>query len=409
MRRYKWVQLSFLHSRVKHFCVVVSVALGALLPSFGYAETIRVATYNIQDVRTHDLLLDHQPRLEKIAAIVTSLEADVILLNEIAYDKPEYPYVPKSQKVSGLNADRFVAKYLSQNPTTPAFKTISLESNTGIPSGYDLDNSGIAVATLPVPINDSTLKYTSEQRAYGNDSHGFGIFPGQYSMALLVAPDFEILKENIRTYRLFKWSNLPNVRPPIKPDGSPWYSAQAWAHIRLPSKTLADIPVRTPSGTIIHFIVSHPTPPGFDGAEQRNRIRNRDEIRLLRAFMDNETWLVDDRGKKGGLKSGAHAVILGDLNADPANGPSLKNAITHLLASPTLAPDIPPISDVTINGLDPWDTSGFGLRVDYVLPTKRLAIAKSAIWRPTQGDKIQSPSDHFPVWADIVIKKSDDF
>jgi len=390
-------------NRVKYGYVTASLLLGALLPAVSHAETIRVATYNIQDVRTSDLLADSQPRLRQIAEDIHAIDADVLLLNEIAYDKIGYPGVPNNQHTSGLNADRFVKRYLKQ----PAYNTIILESNTGIPSCHDLDNSGTAITTPPAQntrsADSSFPKLTVDQRAYGNDSQGFGIFPGQYSMALLVSPKFEIIRENIRIYRLFKWSDLPDVRPPKKADGTAWYGTQAWEEIRLPSKTLADIPVRTPSGAIIHFVVSHPTPPGFDGAEKRNRIRNRDEIRLLRAFMDNESWLVDDNGQKGGLQPGAHAIILGDLNADPTDGPSLKKTIAHLLTSPVLAPDRPPTSDVKINKLDPWDTARFGLRVDYILPTKNLTITQSGIWRMQKNDTTTPPSDHFPVWADIDI------
>lgn len=368
-----------------------------------HAETIRVASYNIQDVRTHDLLQDHHPRLKRIARIIKKLDADVILLNEIAYDSPGYPYVPKDQERPGLNADRFVAKYLSSDPKAPMFKTITLDSNTGIPSGHDLDNSGAAITELPALIKNSKLKHTPEQRKYGNDSHGYGIFPGHFSMALLVSPELTILRESIRTYRLFKWSDLPGVIAPTYPDGTPWYSDKAWQEHRLPSKTLADIPVRLPSGEVIHFVVSHPTPPSFDGSERRNRIRNRDEIRLLRAFMDNESWLIDDNGKKGGLPPGEHAIILGDLNADPDGGPSIRGTITHLLNSPILAPNITPRSKTNYKGIQPWHTSKFGLRVDYILPTQSLAITKSGVWRARK--KKRNPSDHFPVWADITIKK----
>jgi len=33
-------------------------------------------------------------------------------------------------------------------------------------------------------------------------------------------------------------------------------------------------------GQVIHILASHPTPPVFDGVEDRNGRRNHDEIRL---------------------------------------------------------------------------------------------------------------------------------
>ena len=39
------------------------------------------------------------------------------------------------------------------------------------------------------------------------------------------------------------------------------------------------LPVQIGKRTV-HFLVSHPTPPVFDGTEDRNGLRNADEIRF---------------------------------------------------------------------------------------------------------------------------------
>ena len=39
------------------------------------------------------------------------------------------------------------------------------------------------------------------------------------------------------------------------------------------------MPIRI-GGKTVHFLVSHPTPPVFDGPEDRNGTRNADEIRF---------------------------------------------------------------------------------------------------------------------------------
>ena len=80
-------------------------------------------------------------------------------------------------------------------------------------------------------------------------------------------------------------------------------------------------------------MVSHPTPPVFDGEEDRNGRRNHDEIRLWMDYVDPSQgdYLYDDRGRSGGLAEKTSFVIAGDLNADPHDGGSHPGAIRQLL------------------------------------------------------------------------------
>jgi hypothetical protein len=38
-------------------------------------------------------------------------------------------------------------------------------------------------------------------------------------------------------------------------------------------------------GEVIHLLTAHPTPPTFDGPEDRNGLRNADEIRLVADYV----------------------------------------------------------------------------------------------------------------------------
>ena len=49
--------------------------------------------------------------------------------------------------------------------------------------------------------------------------------------------------------------------------------------VRLSSKSHWDVPVKV-GGHTVHVLASHPTPPTFDGEEDRNGRRNHDEIRF---------------------------------------------------------------------------------------------------------------------------------
>lgn len=377
--------------------------------------TVRVATFNLEDVRLTDLVnadgspRADQPRLRRLAEVIQRLRPNILLLNEIAYDQPGAPGFAEGM-TPGLNAQRFVDQYLAvaQAPGLEpiAFRAFAAPVNTGMTSGMDLDNDGSAVTTYPVPQADgpdgSPGRQTKEGRAFGNDCWGFGTFPGQYGMALLVDPRLEIQTDSVRTFRLLPWDYMPGAFVPTKPDGGAWFSAEEKTAFRLSSKSHWDIPVKLPGGAVIHVLASHPTPPTFDGPEMRNKKRNRDEIRFWADYLDDEPWIVDDANTPGGLKAGAHFVIVGDLNADPDEGNSFKDPIGLLKRNPMVR-WTRPTSALAIEGLDPDDTAMFKLGVDYVLPSRGIEVSASGVWRdaPSGGDDF--PTDHFPVWADLVV------
>ena len=66
------------------------------------------------------------------------------------------------------------------------------------------------------------------------------------------------------------------------PEAADYYSAQELDALRLSSKNHVDVPVEV-NGEIVHILAAHPTPPVFDGPEDRNGLRNHDEIRFWAA------------------------------------------------------------------------------------------------------------------------------
>jgi endonuclease/exonuclease/phosphatase family metal-dependent hydrolase len=389
------------------------VAFLVLLTSAARAQpvTLRVATFNIEDVRTEDLRHADHPRLRRIAEVIQRIRPNIILLNEIAYDMPGAPGFDDAHP-PGQNAQRFADLYLAV-PQAADVQALRLKAwmppvNTGIPSGFDLDKDGSITTAFPPPgvpgPDGSPPPQSAEGRAYGNDCWGFGTFPGQYGMAILVDERLTIAHDAIRTFQRLPWSYVSGAFLPQKPDGSPWYTEEELRYVRLSSKTFADVPVSLPNGTTLHLLCSHPTPPAFDGPEMRNQKRNHDEIRLIADYIDNASYLVDDNNTEGGLSFNASFIILGDLNADPAKGNSFKNPINlYFFSSPRVAKDVAPRSDIQIPGMDPTDTAAFKLRVDYVLPSADLTILASGLWRTNPAGGASFPSDHFPVWMDVKI------
>ena len=376
-------------------------------PARAQADSIRVATFNLEDVRTAALLSGDDSRLRQLAEVIQRIRPDAILLNEIAYDLPggpDVPSAPDGDAEPGQNARRFVEQYLAvaQAPGLEPlrFTAFMAPTNTGMPSGFDLDHSGGVVSDFPPP---RPTGQTPDGRAFGGDCWGFGTFPGQYAMALLVGEGLTLITDDVRTFRLFPWDYLPGAFLPKDPDTrEPWYSEEQLKYLRLSSKSHWDVPVRIPGGRVVHFLCSHPTPPAFDGPEMRNKKRNYDEIRFWADYIAGEPHIVDDSNQPGGLGRGEAFVILGDLNADPDEGDSFKNPIERLLlTNDRIEHSTTPASDIAVEGLDADDTAHFGLRVDYVLPSRGTEVLRSGVWRALPAGATGFPSDHFAVWADL--------
>ena len=390
------------------FLAVLFLIAGCAVPELHQEPLkLRVATFNVEDVRTDDLQHPDHPRLERIASILQELQPDVVLVNEIAYDYEGVPgYDPAVGE--GKNAERLASRFLSvsQSPDLQSlhYESVMMPSNTGVHSGFDLDNDGIILESWPeVPSaeEDGTPgMQTDEGRAYGNDGYGFGMFPGQYAMALFVSDSLEILRDQIRTFQLFKWSDMPGALRPVDPStGTSWYDDSEWAALRLSSKTHMDVPIRLPNGAVVHILCSHPTPPAFDGEEKRNQLRNHDEIRLWADYINGAGYIVDDEGNAGGL-AGSSFVLLGDQNADPDEGSSFGDPIGSLLFSlPAVNHSYVPVSDQYAERLDPDDTAQWGLRIDYVLPSTDLKVSDGGVYR-YEGRAV---SDHFPIWVDLLV------
>ncbi|MFM7869843.1 MAG: endonuclease/exonuclease/phosphatase family protein, partial [Planctomycetaceae bacterium] len=201
------------------------------------------------------------------------------------------------------------------------------------------------------------------------------------------------------------------------------YSEEDLSLFRLSSKSHWDVPVEV-TGGVLHVLASHPTPPAFDGAEDRNGRRNHDEIRLWRDYLTagSDGWIRDDRGVAGGLAAESAFVIVGDLNADPVDGGSVAGAIQQLQDHPRVLSEPAPVSgggeraaseQKGINqqhrGRAAEDTADFSdrsvgnLRADYVLPSRGLRVQSAQVYWPSAGAgaELVQCSDHRLVFVDL--------
>ena len=377
--------------------------------------TLRIATYNIEDIRSHDLKNPNHPRLKAAAALLQELQADILLINEITFDQPGTPGFEEGDEEGG-NATRFARTFLEHSQQTNLealrYRVFTASTNTGLASGYDLDRNGVVLDAIPeVPApgpGGEPAPQTAEGRTYGGDAWGFGMFPGQYGMALYVREGLTILHDSVRTFRLLPWKTMPDALLPKQPDTDEfWYEGPAGEAFRLSSKSHWDVPIRLPGGQVIHIFASHPTPPAFDGEEGRNKRRNHDEIRFWADYIDGASYIVDDKGHRSKLPADAPFVILGDLNADPDEGSAIDNPIGRLLLShPRINGSYVPVADSAGHALfpelDPDDTAKWGLRADYALPSSNAKVVDGGVWRRAPAFGIEV-SDHFPVWIELQI------
>lgn len=369
-------------------------------------STIKVATFNVSieatnylsraeisaDPSAADIVVQHlrtgeQSQLKNIAEIIQRERPDVLLLNEFDYLED-----------ANNGIELFIKNYLSvaqnnQLPINYAHYFIA-PVNTGISTPFDLDNNG-------------------KRESNGADALGFGYYPGQYGMAILSR--FPIDIDNARTLQNFLWKDMPNALKTTKEDGSPWYSEAAWSQLPLSSKSHWDVPIKIDQN-YIHIIAAHPTPPTFDGPEDRNGKRNHDEIRLISDYLSDRSYLYDDTNSVGGLTKESRFVVLGDLNSSPKEGDSKRAAIKSLLSHPLVNDRCIPNSvggqqARSDNSAAKHHTAAWGLRVDYALPSKYgLTVNDCGMFWPSKQDELHrliasrgSSSDHRLVWVELTL------
>ena len=128
------------------------------------AKTIRVATYNVALSQSGEgrlaalLRTGTNASAKRVAEVVQIVKPDVLLLNEFDYD------------ANGTGATRMNDRFLNVSQNGRAAQNYPHRyvaiSNTGIHSGFDLDNNGV-------------IDSTPGDQNYGGDAFGFGEFPGK--------------------------------------------------------------------------------------------------------------------------------------------------------------------------------------------------------------------------------------
>ncbi len=284
----------------------------------------------------HDLLQGDDPQINATVRLIDERNPDVLLLTDFDYD-------------AGLVALSAFNDQLSE----PYPVLFARRPNSGLSTGLDMNGDG----------------YLGDPE----DAQGFGWFSGDGGMALLS-------RWPVSGYRDLSdllWKDVPEAELPTLAD-APFPSGEARDIQRLSSTGHWIVDIQT-DGEVFSVLGFAATPPVFDGPEDRNGLRNADEIRLWSLVLDGVYGATPER-----------FIIAGNANLDPENGDGRREAIATVLSDPRLQDPLP--QRPTAN----WPDGPGQLRVDYVLPDAAWQIVDAGL------DSDSTAGPHSLVWVDIL-------
>lgn len=316
-----------------------------------------------------DIVAGKDADITGVAAIIQKIRPDILLLLDFDHDA----------SALALGAFRGVLNSGKDAIDYPYY--FAPPQNVGLQSGFDLDGDG----RLREP----------------EDAMGFGWFRGDGAMALLSR--FKLDISRAKDFATARWASFDWAEQPVNSDSTLFPSENVAENRYLASKSFWDVPVILSSGVRLNILASHASTPVFDGPEDANGKRNRDEIRFWSEYISNEKSYSDK------------FVLLAGLNADPIDGEGAHAAV-DALRNHSLVLDPQPRSDgagtegnskhrgdPSLDTVDWREPTPGNLRVDYVLPSSNLKILRSGVFWPASTYPLitQAASRHRLVWVDL--------
>lgn len=345
-----------------------------LLPGGVVAESLRVATFNTELSRKgpglmlRDIAGGRDKQVAAVVSVIVSARPDILALQGFDWDH------------EGRALEALAVRLAAAGWDMPY--SFAAQPNSGRATDLDLDGDG--------------------RNGGPGDSQGYGWFTGQGGIAVLSR--HPIAQADIQDFSALLWKDLPGATLP-KTSGRPFPSGEAQAEQRLSPTGHWLVPIDTDQGPMV-LLTYQAGPPVFDGPEDRNGLRNRDETRLWQLLLD---------GAVGSMPE-LPFVLAGGANLDPQDGEGYRGVIRALLADPRLqdpAPESPgaaragPQGHAGPDARDTVDWPGVGrFRVDYVLPSTHWRVVGSGVVWPTPDDPsaglVSEASRHRLVWVDLI-------
>jgi len=344
-----------------------------LLPVAAAAEVLRVATFNTELSRKgpglmlRDIAGGRDTQVAAVVSVIASARPDILALQGLDWDH-------EGRALDALAAQLAAAGWEMAH-------IFAAQPNSGRATDLDLDG---------------------DRRIGGpGDAQGYGRFTGQGGIAILSR--HPIAQAEIQDFSALRWRDLPGATLP-ESGGHAFPSEAAQAAQRLSSTGHWLVPIDTDMGRMV-LLTYQAGPPVFDGPEDRNGLRNRDETRFWQLLLDGVVGAMPD----------LPFVLAGGANLDPQDGEGYRGKIRALLADPRLQDPAPESSGAARAGpqghagpdaRDTVDWPGIGrFRVDYVLPSTHWRVVGSGVVWPAPDDPSAGPvseaSRHRLVWVDL--------
>ena len=317
-----------------------------------------------------DLRKGKDVQIASIIAVIATVAPDVLLLTDFDYD---FDSMALSAFVQSLGAAGLTYDH-----------TFASRPNTGLPTGLDMDGNG----------------RTGEAR----DVQGYGWFSGDGGMAVLSR--FPIDQDNVENLSDILWRDVAGGTLPAI-DGVPFPSQQAQGIQRLSTSGHWVVPIAPKGAAPFHLLAWSATRPVFDGLEDRNGLRNRDELLMW------ENRLAND--------APASFIVLGNANLDLVDGNGLCDSMEAFLNRADLQDPAPrsavgafaanpdQIGDPSLDTADWPDYAPGNLWVSYVFPAMDWTVSDAGVFWPAPGDSDAkllgddglAAGPHRLVWVDV--------
>ena len=365
---------------------------------------LNVVHWNIKELSSKDL--ENKDRLKNIRSVLNNLEYNLLSINELQYDLPEIPNYKFQTR--GQNAEK-LARSLNLNTTSMAISFN--QANTG----------NKAKKFKGTYFNKNTPKAS----AYIDDQN-YGLFPGQYSTALL---SYFPIKEEILIHDL-KWTEFnkdiklskfkTSKNKPIDKD------------IELFDKSFTDNIIEY-DNVEIHIITLHAVPSyHFGNKNTPNYERNRDQLRFLEWYLTGGTDLDISLPKRYAhikpLKENERFIIMGDLNVSIYNDQPGSKVLRRIFKMAKMWIEKPSHTHENQS----FDSKRNPLLLDYIA-FRGLKIIDAGIYKPNEDSgpcisfeeipkrlrpknsyvkkecyneeliDLKLASDHFPIWAKFIL------
>ena len=314
------------------------------------------------------------PQVLATIKVIDHIRPDVLVLTDIDFDE-----------------GRAALTAFSQTLVDPFIHIFTAIPNSGAQTGLDLDGNGF--------------------HGDARDAQGYGRFLGDGGMAVLSR--FPILSDSVIDLTQVLWRDVPFANLP-RQGGTLFPSAMVFDTLPVSSTSHWVVPIDV-NGVELSLLTFDATPPVFDGIEDFNGLRNRDELRLWESVL---------QGGFGAIPK--NPIIIGNANIDPFDGEGLQDGIVRMLRHPALQDPQPRskgaelVADETHIGPAMFDTVDWAeetpgnLRVSYVLPSVNLTVIGAGVFWPAPDDPNfgllggdSGAGAHHLVWVDLMIESVD--